>query len=69
MVSSSQSLSLCEFPSTSSGMLSYYSPNGSSCFSAINDILDKDVFTLEELLEEDELLQEVKSRNTKLIDL
>jgi hypothetical protein len=37
--------------------------------SAITDILEKDVFSLEELLEEDELLQEVKSRNAKLIDL
>ena len=37
--------------------------------SAVNDILEKEVFTLQELLEEDELLQEVKSRNTALIDL
>ena len=42
---------------------------GFFCFSVINDILERDVFTLEELLEEDELLQEVKSRNVKLIDL
>ena len=39
------------------------------CISVINDILERDLFTLEELLEEDELLQEVKSRNVKLIDL
>ena len=38
-------------------------------FSAINDILDKEDFTLEELLEEDELIQEVKSRNDRLIEL
>lgn len=37
--------------------------------SAINDILDKEDFTLEELLEEDELIQEVKSKNDRLIEL
>jgi serine/threonine-protein phosphatase 6 regulatory subunit 3 len=36
--------------------------------SAISDILEKDDFSLEELLQEDELLQEVKSRNGKLIE-
>ena len=34
----------------------------------MNDILDKDKFTLEELLQEDEILQEVKARNGRLID-
>lgn len=40
------------------------------CFfcSAINDILDREDFTLEELLEEDELIQEVKSKNESLIE-
>ena len=49
----------------------WYSRNAINYFlySAITDILDKDYFTLEELLEEDELLQEVKARNSKLIDL
>jgi hypothetical protein len=39
-----------------------------SC-SPINDILDKDEFTLQDLLKEDELLQEVTSQNQKLIEL
>lgn len=45
---------------------------GSSLFnisSPLNDLLEKDGFTLEEVLQEDELVQEVKTRNTKLIDL
>lgn len=37
--------------------------------SPINDILDKDSFTLEEILAQDEVLQEVKSLNIKLVDL
>ena len=37
--------------------------------SPLNDLLEKDSFTLEEVLQEDELIQEVKSRNQKLIDL
>lgn len=36
--------------------------------SPINDILDKDEFTLEELLQEAELLQEVKARNNRLLE-
>jgi serine/threonine-protein phosphatase 6 regulatory subunit 3 len=36
--------------------------------SPIDAILDRDDFTLQELLEEDELLQEMKSNNTRLID-
>lgn len=36
--------------------------------SSINDILDKENFTLEELLQEDELLQEIKSKNDRLIE-
>ena len=45
---------------------------GSSLFnmsSPLNDLLEKDAFTLEQVLQEDELVQEVKTRNTKLIDL
>lgn len=38
-------------------------------FSPINDILDKESFTLEEILAQDEVLQEVKSLNIKLVDL
>ena len=37
--------------------------------SNINDLLDKGEFSLEELLEEDELIQEVSSKNERLIDL
>jgi len=38
-------------------------------FSPINDILEKETFSLEEILEEDELLQEAKASNQKLIQL
>lgn len=38
-------------------------------FSPINDLLEKGGFTLDQLLEEDELIQEVKSKNDKLIEL
>lgn len=37
--------------------------------SPINDILDKDSYTLEEILAQDEVLQEVKSLNIKLVNL
>lgn len=39
------------------------------CDSPLNDLLEKDDFTLEQVLEEDELIQEVKTRNTKLLEL
>lgn len=38
-------------------------------YSPLNDLLEKDDFTLEQVLEEDELIQEVKTRNTKLLEL
>jgi hypothetical protein len=38
-----------------------------SC-SPINDLLEKGEFTLENLLEEDELIQEVKAKNERLIE-
>ncbi|KAG7390138.1 hypothetical protein PHYPSEUDO_008592 [Phytophthora pseudosyringae] len=44
---------------------------GSSLFnisSPLNDLLEKEDFTLEQVLQEDELVQEVKTRNTKLLD-
>jgi len=50
----------------------------SSCFisvlcfySAIDDILDKGVgeFTLEDLLQEEELLQEIKAKNARLLEV
>lgn len=37
--------------------------------SPLNDLLEKEDFTLEQVLEEDELIQEVKTRNTKLLEL
>ena len=37
--------------------------------SPLNDLLEKDDFTLEQVLEEDELIQEVKTRNAKLLQL
>lgn len=45
---------------------------GSSRFnlsSQLNSLLEKESFTLEQVLQEDELVQEVKTRNTKLIEL
>ena len=46
-----------------------WSISGISFANDVSDILEKDSFTLEDLLQEDELLQEVKSRNGKLIEL
>eukprot|EP01041_Mallomonas_annulata_P003799 gene3799-7550_t len=45
-----------------------WSITGISFASPVNDILDKENFSIEELLREDELLQEVKSRNGRLIE-
>ncbi len=38
-------------------------------YSPINDLLDSGIYTLEELLNEDELIQEVKAKNDRLIEL
>ncbi|CAM9269880.1 unnamed protein product, partial [Chrysoparadoxa australica] len=46
----------------------YWAGDGFVCTSSFTEILNKEDFTLEEVLEEDELLQEVKSLNTKLIE-
>jgi len=35
----------------------------------VNDLLDRGDFTLTEILDEDDVLQEIKSMNTRLIDL
>lgn len=35
----------------------------------VESILDKDVYTLEELLDEDEIIQECKAVNTRLVGL
>jgi hypothetical protein len=42
-----------------------------TCFSTdqVDTILDKENFTLEELLDEDEIIQECKALNTRLINL
>ncbi|CAN0058980.1 unnamed protein product, partial [Scytosiphon promiscuus] len=45
-----------------------WSSAGFAFVSPINDILDKDTFTLEEILAQDDVLQEVKSLNIKLVD-
>ena len=49
--------------------MSFWRTFGFHTVSAIDTILDKDEFTLEELLDEEEILQEVKSQNKRLLDL
>eukprot|EP00607_Mallomonas_marina_P009055 CAMPEP_0182417338 /NCGR_PEP_ID=MMETSP1167-20130531/1773_1 /TAXON_ID=2988 /ORGANISM="Mallomonas Sp, Strain CCMP3275" /LENGTH=807 /DNA_ID=CAMNT_0024590799 /DNA_START=148 /DNA_END=2571 /DNA_ORIENTATION=+ len=56
------------FSSLGQGANDIWSITGISFASPVNDILDKENFTIEELLQEDELLQEVKSRNGRLIE-
>lgn len=53
---------------SSLGQGDIWSISGISFASPINDILDKEFYTLEELLEEDDLLQEVKSKNERLLN-
>jgi serine/threonine-protein phosphatase 6 regulatory subunit 3 len=48
--------------------MSFWRSIGFHTVSAIDNILDKEHFTLEELLDEEELLQECKSQNKKLLD-
>jgi len=48
--------------------MSFWRTFGFHAVSAVETILEKDSFTLEELLDEDELLQECKSQNQKLLD-
>ena len=48
--------------------MSFWRTFGFHTVSAVETILEKDNFTLEELLDEDELLQECKSQNQKLLD-
>ncbi len=43
--------------------------SGISFASPINDLLDRGNYTLEDLLNEDELIQEVKAKNDRLIEL
>lgn len=49
--------------------MSFWRTFGFHTVSAIDTILDKDEFTLEELLDEEEILQEVKSQNKRLLEL
>jgi len=37
--------------------------------SPVNDLLDRGDYTLTEIFDEDDVLQEIKSMNTRLIDL
>eukprot|EP00179_Madagascaria_erythrocladioides_P023867 CAMPEP_0198357046 /NCGR_PEP_ID=MMETSP1450-20131203/125230_1 /TAXON_ID=753684 ORGANISM="Madagascaria erythrocladiodes, Strain CCMP3234" /NCGR_SAMPLE_ID=MMETSP1450 /ASSEMBLY_ACC=CAM_ASM_001115 /LENGTH=264 /DNA_ID=CAMNT_0044063617 /DNA_START=109 /DNA_END=900 /DNA_ORIENTATION=- len=48
--------------------MSFWRTFGFHTISAIDTILDRDDYTLEELLDEEEILQEVKSQNRKLLD-
>lgn len=41
---------------------------GLSTTSPVDSVLDKDVYTLEELLDEDEIIQECKALNSRLIN-
>ncbi len=49
--------------------MSFWRTFGFHTVSAVETILDKESFTLEELLDEEEILQETKSQNKKLLDL
>ena len=49
--------------------MSFWRTFGFQTVSAVETILETESFTLEELLNEEEILQEVKSQNKKLIDL
>jgi serine/threonine-protein phosphatase 6 regulatory subunit 3 len=40
-----------------------------SVFIQVESVLDKDGYTLEELLDEDEIIQECKALNSRLINL
>lgn len=57
------------FPPISLSLWIFFFPRPLLCFSPINDILDKESYTLEELLGETELIQEVKSGNQRLLQL
>lgn len=48
--------------------MSFWRTFGFHTVSAIDTILDKEGYTLEELLDEEEILQEVKSQNKRLLD-
>jgi hypothetical protein len=48
--------------------MSFWKTFGFHTVSAIDNILDGGDYTLEQLLDEDEILQETKSLNKKLLD-
>lgn len=43
--------------------------NHNDTHSPVNDLLDRGDFTLTDILDEDDVLQEIKSMNTRLVDL
>lgn len=49
--------------------MSFWKTFGFHTVSAIDTILDTGEYTLEQLLDEEEILQETKSQNKRLIDL
>lgn len=49
--------------------MSFWKTFGFHTVSAIDTILEGEDFTLDQLLDEEEILQETKSQNKKLIDL
>eukprot|EP01035_Chromulina_nebulosa_P038393 gene38393-51860_t len=53
---------------TAQGAGEIWSLSGISFASPVNDLLECDNFTLEQLLEVDELLQEIKSKNERLLE-
>ena len=49
--------------------MNFWRTFGINTVSAVETILEKEEFTLEELMDEEDLIQECKSENQKLIDL
>lgn len=49
--------------------MSFWKTFGFHTVSAVDNLLDSGEYTLEQLLDEEEILQETKSQNRKLIDL
>jgi hypothetical protein len=49
--------------------MSFWRTFGFNTVSAVETILDRESFTLEDLLDEEELLQECKNQNKRLLDL
>jgi serine/threonine-protein phosphatase 6 regulatory subunit 3 len=49
--------------------MSFWKTFGFHSISAIDNLIDSGSFTLEQLLDEEDILQETKAQNKKLIDL